>query len=129
MTGSLDPSGTDDTSPLGPEVESHYADGYEQTRLTEREAPLELVRTQSILERRLAPPPGRIPDIGGGPGVYAAWLARKGYEVHLLDALSLHVRQALEASGAHPDHRFDVTQGDARRLPFEDASADAVLLL
>lgn len=119
----------DDGAGLGPEVESHYAGGYEQVRLTEREAPLELVRTQHILQHRLAPPPGRILDIGGGPGVYAAWLARNGYEVDLLDALSLHVQQARETSSRQPDHPFQAAVGDARSLPYEEASADAVLLL
>jgi 2-polyprenyl-6-methoxyphenol hydroxylase-like FAD-dependent oxidoreductase len=35
----------------------------------------------------LPPPPARIVDIGGGPGVYARWLTRRGYEVHLIDAV------------------------------------------
>ncbi len=29
-------------------------------------------------------------DVGGGPGVYACWLAKQGYEVHLVDATPLH---------------------------------------
>ena len=62
-------------------------------------------------------------DVGGGPGVYAVWLAGLGYEVALLDPVELHVTQARAAGVA----RAEV--GDARALPFADGSADAVLLL
>jgi len=61
-------------------------------------------------------------DVGGGAGVYAAWLAGLGYRVHLIDALELHVELALEAGG------FGASVGDARKLPQADASQDAVLL-
>jgi ubiquinone/menaquinone biosynthesis C-methylase UbiE len=67
-------------------------------------------------------------DIGGGPGEYAAWLARAGYEVSLLDAVPLHVEQAREASSRQPEHPFTTVVGDARNLPYEDQSADAVVL-
>lgn len=43
-------------------------------------------------------------DVGGGPGVYACWLARPGYTVHLIDAMPLHVEQARAASAAQPEH-------------------------
>jgi len=46
----------------------------------------------------------------------------------LLDAVPLHVTQAREASARQPDHPFSAEAGDARALPFADASADAVLL-
>ena len=41
-------------------------------------------------------------DVGGGPGVYACWLAMLGYEVHLYDPVPLHVAQAEEASAPWP---------------------------
>jgi ubiquinone/menaquinone biosynthesis C-methylase UbiE len=67
-------------------------------------------------------------DIGGGPGEYASWLARAGYEVSLLDAVPLHVEQAREAASHQPEHPFTAVVGDARDLPHEEQSADAVVL-
>jgi SAM-dependent methyltransferase len=46
----------------------------------------------------------------------------------LLDAVPLHVAQANEASARQPEHPFTAEVGDARALPYGDASADAVLL-
>jgi len=91
---------------------------------------LELVRTLELLGRALPPPPACVLDIGGGPGVYAARLARDGYRVRLVDLLPLHVEQARELAESQPDAPFDAEVGDARDLSrFGDASVDAVLLL
>lgn len=95
----------------------------EANRLSQREGQLELVRTQELLGRHLPPPPARIIDVGGGTGVYAAWLAGLGYSVHLVDIVPEHVEAAL-AHGA-----FTAAVGDARALPDADASYDAALLL
>ena len=76
------------------EIAAHYAEGREQARLTEGGPPLELVRTQEILLRHLPPPPGVILDVGGGPGAYAIWLTGRGYAVHLIDPVPLHLEQA-----------------------------------
>jgi ubiquinone/menaquinone biosynthesis C-methylase UbiE len=112
------------------EIVDHYAEGVEAGRLDSSAGSLERLRTQEILTRFLPDPPATICDVGGGPGVYAAWLARRGYEVHLIDAVELHVRQALEASAAQPETPIaSCRQGDARRLEFDDASVDATLLL
>ncbi len=46
----------------------------------------------------------------------------------LLDAVPLHVDQAREVSSRQPDHPFTAVVGDARELPYEDQSADAVVL-
>jgi ubiquinone/menaquinone biosynthesis C-methylase UbiE len=94
------------------------------------EGKLELLRTQKLLLRHLPPPPAVVLDVGGGPGIYACWLARRGYAVHLIDPLKLHVDQALEASQAQPDAPLTSARvGEARRLDFEEASAEAVLLM
>jgi ubiquinone/menaquinone biosynthesis C-methylase UbiE len=66
--------------------------------------------------------------VGGGPGTYAAPLARRGYRVHLVDPVPLHVDQARQLGGADPDARFTAALGDARELAEPDASQDAVLL-
>lgn len=39
----------------------------------------------------------RITDIGGGTGVYASWLASRGYESQLVDVVPEHVEEALTA--------------------------------
>ena len=76
---------------------SYYTSSdYERERLSTRGGPLELLRTQALLERFLPAPPAVVFDVGGGPGVYAAWLARLGYEVHLVDFVPLHARMARE---------------------------------
>jgi ubiquinone/menaquinone biosynthesis C-methylase UbiE len=117
------------SSPLSDEVAAHYSGGYEATRVTREGGTLEMVRTQELVRRYLPPAPAVLYDIGGGPGVYALWLARLGYEVQLLDALPLHVNLAREASALQPDAPLaGVSLGDARRLDWPDQSADAVLL-
>jgi ubiquinone/menaquinone biosynthesis C-methylase UbiE len=113
-----------------PEIHSHYAAGAEAGRLARGPGRLELGRTQEILRRVLPPPPAVVADVGGGPGVYACWLASLGYEVHLSDAVPLHVAQAEEASKARPaDPVASFSVGDARALGRPDESTDAVLLL
>jgi ubiquinone/menaquinone biosynthesis C-methylase UbiE len=75
----------------------------------------------------LPDPPGRVLDVGGGPGNYATWLAEDGYEVKLIDATPELVEQARRRAGEPP--AFEAAVGDARDLAEPDESADAVLLL
>ncbi|MBB5154152.1 class I SAM-dependent methyltransferase [Saccharopolyspora phatthalungensis] len=90
---------------------------------------LEALRTTELLERYLPPAPAVVHDIGGARGAYALPLARNGYQVHLIDAWPPHVEAAAAASEQQPDAPLSSTGvGDARELPFEDDSADAVLL-
>jgi ubiquinone/menaquinone biosynthesis C-methylase UbiE len=110
-----------------PDVLDHYDLGVERDRLFAGRSRLELARTQELLARHLPPPPATILDVGGGPGTYARWLAGRGYAVHLVDPVPLHVEQARQSPGEQP--LASATVGDARRLDHPDASADAVLLL
>ena len=84
---------------------------------------LELLRTRELLQRQLPSPPAVVLDVGGGTGVHAAWLADRGYGVHLVDLVPGHVRAALEHG------RVTAEVGGARRLSQADGSVDAVLLL
>jgi SAM-dependent methyltransferase len=112
------------------EVLGYYALGLEAGRLDEDYFPLERARTQELILRHLAPPPGVLLDVGGAAGAYALWLAAAGYSVHLVDPVALHVEQACAASDARSGGRLASAQvADARALPFGDASADAVLML
>jgi SAM-dependent methyltransferase len=104
------------------DMAAYYAEGDEAERL-QTWGRLERERTLLLLERVLPAPPAAVLDVGGGPGVYALALAARGYAVALMDPIELHVEQA-RAAGVH-----DARIGDARELPWPDASVDAVLLL
>jgi ubiquinone/menaquinone biosynthesis C-methylase UbiE len=117
-------------SSLPPEFFEHYASGYEAQRLQSGTSQIELARTQELVMRYMPLPPAVIVDVGGGPGVYACWLAKQGYEVHLVDATPLHVELARQASAAQPDAPLvSIEVGDARLLKRPDESCDVVLLL
>lgn len=109
------------------EIRAYYEQDREHDRLTRGLGLVEFPRTLEILGRVLPQPPAVVVDVGGGTGVYARELLRQGYAVHLLDAMPTHVRrvQADETLSA----LSSVTLGDARQLPYPDASADAALLL
>jgi ubiquinone/menaquinone biosynthesis C-methylase UbiE len=111
------------------DIISHYASGYEAERLNMQSGQLERERTRELLLRFLPPPPASILDIGGGPGGHACWLAKKGYEVHLVDITPLHVEMAKAASLEQPEALLaSATVGDARSLPWNPESVDVVLL-
>jgi ubiquinone/menaquinone biosynthesis C-methylase UbiE len=112
------------------EILAFYALGLEQGRLDADYFPLERARTQELVRRHLAPPPGAVLDVGGAAGAYAFWLAGAGYEVHLVDPVPLHVEQARATSSASAGRGLASAQvADARALPFGDANASAVLML
>jgi len=112
------------------EIRAYYDLGQERERLaSDGSGTLEWARTRELLRRYLPPAPAESIDIGGGPGAYAAWLAREGYRVHLIDPIPLHVEQAREAAATRPDAPFSAAMGDARRLDAADQTFDAALLL
>jgi ubiquinone/menaquinone biosynthesis C-methylase UbiE len=110
---------------------SHYYDRVdEESRLSTGTGLLELGRTQDILARFLPSPPAVIGDVGGGAGIHALWLARKGYKVHLVDPVSKHIQQANRASMGQPDFPLASAKiGDARSLDWKNNSMDALLFL
>ena len=114
---------------VDPEVIAFYERGDEAGRL-ESIGRLEFARTMALLKRFLPPTPAVVLDVGGGAGAYALPLARRGYEVHLVDPIALHLEQALAATDADPAAELaSARNGDARALPQADASVEAVLLL
>jgi ubiquinone/menaquinone biosynthesis C-methylase UbiE len=119
------------TGEKGPysDVAAYYEATDEAGRLDVDYFPLERARTQEVIARYLPASPQRVLDVGGAAGAYAYWLAERGHEVHLVDPVAKHLRQAEAAAVRHPKPLASIRPGDARALPFEDASADAVLML
>jgi ubiquinone/menaquinone biosynthesis C-methylase UbiE len=116
-------------SPLPKDVITHYSSGYEAKRLDVSDGKIERERTRELLERFLPPVPATVIDIGGGTGKHALWLARKGYEVHLIDIVPLHIELARQESAKQPEHPLSSAEvGDACALKRDDNSVDAALL-
>ncbi|HEX2143080.1 MAG TPA: class I SAM-dependent methyltransferase [Glycomyces sp.] len=109
---------------LASEIESYYERGEERERLTRNpRGRLEFARVQDLL-RRLLPGEGLdVLDVGGATGVHSKWLAEDGHRVTLVDPVASQVEVAAELPGV------TAVVGDARELPCEDASFDAVLLM
>jgi len=108
-------------------MHAYYERGEEARRLDEPRGQLEFERTKEIVLRQLPPPPATVADIGGGPGRYALWLARRGYRVVHRDLMPLHVDQLRGAAAG--DTRIGSQVADARELDLAAGSVDAVLLL
>ena len=112
------------------EIVAHYEQGEEIQRLSSSLGQLEETRMRELIARHLPAVPAVVYDVGGGPGGYACWLAKQGYEVHLVDPVPLHVEQASAASQAQPDHPIaELRVGDARHLDRAEDSVDVVLML
>ena len=113
-----------------PEMQAYYELGLEANRLFHGHGHLELARTQEIILRHLPPPPCGVLDVGGGPGVYARWLAARGHHVTLIDASPFHVQQASKAPRRQPHASIaECRLGDARRLDVASDSVPVVLLM
>ena len=111
------------------EVEAHYLETRESERLSGTHGELEQLRTLRILTRALPPAPAVIFDIGGAAGAYAFPLSERGYVVHLIDPVEIHLEQAKARSTSSGMTLGSIIKGDARWLSVSSNSADAVLLL
>ncbi len=112
------------------EIISYYESFDEASRLAGGHTSLEFTRTLELMERYLPSPPAVVLDIGGAAGVYSYPLAKKGYEVHLIDPVEKHLEQAREASAKQPNHTLaGISSGDARALEWPDSSVDIALLM
>ncbi len=107
---------------------AHYNQYDEAERLKNDIGPLELVRTQELLERYLPPTPAVVLDVGGATGVYSRWLAGLGYQVHLVDIVPRHIEQAQAAQTPDSPQLVSMRVGDARQLDFKDGFADAIVM-
>lgn len=110
------------------DVRAYYRgfDRREWERLDRAEGIIEFAVNTHFLAAHL-PRSGRVLDLGGGPGRYAAWLAERGYRVTLAD-LSPNL---LEFARGHLDaDRVDeIVEADARDLAhWRDDSFDAAVV-
>lgn len=109
---------------------AYYEAGLEYNRLRSDIGLIEFERTKEILLEHLPKPPAVIYDIGGAYGEYSWWLSSLGYEVHLFDLSATNIRMSRELAGTYPDCALAASEvADARRIPRDDNSADAVLLM
>ena len=108
------------------EIYDFYNNGAEIGRLERGLGIVEFYRTKEILSRYIDS--GKmIYDIGGGIGIYAAWLAKKGNEVHLIELAENAVEYA--KANMMQDCRFIAETGNALQVNRPDESADVVLLM
>ncbi len=108
------------------EIYDFYNNGAEIGRLERGLGIVEFHRTKEILSRYIDG--GKvIYDIGGGIGMYAAWLAKKGNEVHLIELAENAVEYAKE--NMMQDCHFIAETGNALKISRPDESADVVLLM
>jgi len=111
---------------IDPSIDAFYSQSGEDTRLTIGLGPLEFERNKELILRHLPPGKCLIADVGGGAGHYAQWLAGQGHNVILIDPVLKHIRQAERRS--KQGKPFKSIQGEARKLPLDDHSADVVIL-
>jgi ubiquinone/menaquinone biosynthesis C-methylase UbiE len=112
-----------------PTIAAYYDRAPEESRLEQGAFRIEQVRTRELIERHAPPPPGTVIDVGGAAGAYAFWLAERGYDVHLVDAVPRLVEEARRRNASAPRPLASCRVGDARALPLADESAALVLML
>lgn len=118
-------------------VESHYDSNADREWERLERHRTEFAITCRVLADHLPPPPGRVFDIGGGPGRYSLHLTRLGYRVTLLDLSQRCLDLAMEKAIAEGIYLPQPIQGNAVALPDNALDAgenfndlfDAVLLM
>lgn len=120
-----------DTAPprFDPHIEHYYQHNAEESRLQFGSGPLEEARTRELIERHLPKAPAEVVDVGGGAGVYAFWLAERGYQVQLVDASPRLIEEARRRNSAASHRLIACSVGDARNIPADDESVSVVLML
>ena len=111
---------------ISPDIDDFYAATSEEGRLQLGLGPLEFERNKDLISRHL-PKKGIVLDIGGGPGIYAEWLAGLGQEVHLVDPVEKHIKQANKRS-KQAKKTFTSHLGIAQKLAFADEFAHVAIL-
>ena len=108
-------------------IDRFYSGSSEETRLQTGLGPLEFERNKALILKYLFNTRSCIVDVGGGPGLYAAWLAELGHSVCLVDPVAKHIAQA-EKRAAGLKNPFNVLLAEAQHLDLPDQMADVVIL-
>ncbi len=112
---------------ISEEIKEFYEKGIETDRLEIGFGRLEKKRTEKILNQFLPKAPLTILDVGGGTGVYAFPLAKRGYSVYLIDPVPFHIEEAKKIAEKQKDFPLKgYIVGDARKIPMEDNNVDVV---
>lgn len=112
------------------QVEAHYNRNAEREWERLERHRTEFAITCRMLDEYLPRPPGKILDVGGGPGRYAIHLTRLGYHVTLLDISQASLSLALEKATKEGIYLPTPILGNALTLPEEFTGLfDAVLLM
>ena len=114
---------------IDPAISAYYENAPEETRLEMGAAQLEELRSRELILRHLLPAPAVILDVGGAAGAYSFWLAERGYDVRLFDAVPRLVEIARQRNERAARKLAGCSIADARALPEPDESASAMLLL
>ncbi|HWW37770.1 class I SAM-dependent methyltransferase [Pedobacter sp.] len=113
---------------ISKDIDQFYAKTSEENRLSLGLGPLEYERNTELIGRYLSTSgKDTIIDVGGGPGIYAEWLAQLGHMVYLIDPVAKHIKQAkLRASKLKKP--FQCLLGESRNLDIPSGTADVVIL-
>lgn len=106
------------------EVFDFYEKGAEIGRLERGLGIIEAARTKELLSRFIEPCM-TVYDVGGGVGYYSDWLAGMGCTVSLYELAPSAVCYAKD----HQTVPYYAAVADARFLPVQDCSCDALLLM
>nr|WP_199076695.1 class I SAM-dependent methyltransferase [Pedobacter sp. ASV19] len=113
---------------ISKDIDQFYSKTSEENRLSLGLGPLEYERNTELIGRYLSTSgKDTVIDVGGGPGVYAEWLAQLGHMVYLVDPVAKHIKQAkLRASKLKKP--FQCLLGESRNLAIPSGTADVVIL-
>lgn len=114
---------------LDPAIKAYYDNAPEESRLELGTSQLEQARSRELILRHAPKPPAVVFDVGGAAGPYAFWLAERGYEVRLFDAVQRLVDVARERNKHAARQLTSCSVADARELPEPNESAEMMLLL
>ena len=112
---------------ISKKLETFYNKASEETRLEKGMGIFEFERIKELIELHISKPKSTIIDVGGGTGKYSEWLSKKSHKVHLLEPIEKHIQLAKKRA-KKLKNPFSVTLGKAEQLPYENESADLVIL-
>lgn len=110
-------------------IKAYYDAAPEESRLELGAFRLEQLRSRELILRHAPAPPGAVLDVGGAAGAYAFWLAERGYDVRLVDAVPRLIEIARARNEGAVHRLVSCAVADARALPDANDSAMLVLLL